>query len=63
MPLGDGEISLNPGEIANPVLTSSPTVPPPIEEESAHSGMQQTGQSRLKCREDIRRGITIGATP
>jgi serine/threonine-protein kinase len=49
--------SLNPGEIPNPVLTSSPTVAPPSEDESpVRICVQQTGHSRLRCAEEILRG-------
>ncbi|AQT80153.1 serine/threonine protein kinase [Mycolicibacterium litorale] len=43
--------------IPNPVLTSSPTVPPPVEDESpVRICMQETGHTRLRCAEEILRG-------
>jgi serine/threonine protein kinase, bacterial len=49
--------STSPGEIANPVVSSSPAVPPPYETESpVRICMQQTGQTRLRCAEEILRG-------
>lgn len=49
--------SLNPGEIPNPVLTTSPEVPPPYEDESpVRICVEQTGRSRLRCAEEIFRG-------
>jgi serine/threonine-protein kinase len=49
--------SMTPGEIPNPVVTSSPTVPPPPENESpVRVCMQQTGHSRLRCADEVLRG-------
>ncbi len=49
--------SLSPGEIPNPVVTTSPTAPPPYEEESpVLICMQQTGHSKLRCVGEIARG-------
>jgi len=49
--------SLTPGEIANPVVTTSPATPPPSEDESpVRVCMAQTGHSRLRCAEEILRG-------
>lgn len=49
--------SMTPGEIANPVVTSSPLVPPPPEDESpVRICMQQTGHSRLRCADEVLRG-------
>jgi serine/threonine-protein kinase len=49
--------SMTPGEIANPVVTSSPLVPPPSENESpVRVCMQQTGHSRLRCADEVLRG-------
>lgn len=43
--------------IPNPVLTTSPTVLPPVEEESpVRICMQETGQTRLRCAAEILRG-------
>lgn len=43
--------------IPNPVITSSPTVPPPLENESpVRVCMQETGHTRLRCAEEILRG-------
>lgn len=51
--------STSPGEIANPVVTSSPAVPPPYETESpVRICMEQTGHTRLRCAADILRGNT-----
>jgi serine/threonine-protein kinase len=49
--------SLNQGDVASPTVTTEPTESPaPIEEESpVRVCMQQTGQTWLRCREDIRR--------
>ena len=49
--------SLNPGDVPSPTVTTEPTeAPAPIEEESpVRVCMQQTGQTWLRCREDIRR--------
>jgi serine/threonine protein kinase, bacterial len=49
--------SLTQGAVASPTVTTEPTAEPlPIEEESpVRVCMQQTGQSWLRCREDIRR--------
>jgi serine/threonine protein kinase, bacterial len=49
--------SLNPGDVASPTVTTAPTEEPlPIEEESpVRVCMQQTGRTRLQCREEIRR--------
>ncbi|AQA06727.1 serine/threonine protein kinase [Mycobacterium sp. MS1601] len=49
--------STSPGQIANPVLSTSPTTPVPFETESpVRICMEQTGHSRLRCAEDILRG-------
>jgi serine/threonine protein kinase, bacterial len=49
--------SLSPGEIPNPVVTTPPVAPPPYEDESpVRICMQQTGQTRLRCAEEILRG-------
>ena len=49
--------SMSPGEIPNPVVTSSPVAAPPSEDESpVRICVQQTGHSRLRCAEDILRG-------
>ncbi|CAN5444974.1 serine/threonine protein kinase PknF [soil metagenome] len=49
--------STTPGEIANPVLSTSPTVPQPYETESpVRICMEQTGHTRLRCAADILRG-------
>lgn len=49
--------STSPGEITNPVVTSSPAVPPPSETESpVRICMEQTGHTRLRCAADILRG-------
>ena len=49
--------SMTPGEIANPVVTTSPTAPLPIENESpVRICMQQTGHSRLRCAEEVLHG-------
>jgi serine/threonine-protein kinase len=49
--------SMTPGEIANPVVTASPTAPLPIENESpVRICMQQTGHSRLRCAEEVLHG-------
>lgn len=43
--------------IPNPVVTSSPTVAPPVENESpVRVCMQETGHTRLRCAEEILRG-------
>ncbi|WP_445170440.1 serine/threonine-protein kinase [Mycolicibacterium sp. Dal123E01] len=43
--------------IPNPVVTSSPTTPPPTEDESpVRICMQETGHSRLRCAAEILRG-------
>jgi serine/threonine-protein kinase len=49
--------SLNQGDVPSPTVTTEPTeAPAPIEEESpVRVCMQQTGQTWLRCREDIRR--------
>jgi serine/threonine-protein kinase len=49
--------SLSQGTVASPTVTTEPTDQPlPIEEESpVRVCMQQTGQTRRQCREDIRR--------
>jgi serine/threonine-protein kinase len=49
--------SLNPGDVPSPTVTTEPTDEPlPIEEESpVRVCMQQTRQTRLRCREIIRR--------
>jgi serine/threonine-protein kinase len=49
--------SLSQGTVASPTITADPTDQPlPIEEESpVRVCMQQTGQTRRQCREDIRR--------
>lgn len=49
--------SMSPGEIPNPVLSTSPAVPPPDEDESpVQVCMQQTGHTRLRCVRDVLRG-------
>ena len=49
--------SVHSDQIPNPVLTSSPTVAPPSEDESpVRICMQETGHSRLRCAADILRG-------
>ena len=51
--------SMSPGEIPNPVLSTSPVSPPPYEEESpVQVCMQQTGHGRLRCMREVRRGDT-----
>jgi serine/threonine-protein kinase len=49
--------SLNQGDIPSPTVTTEPTeAPAPVEEESpVRVCMQQTGQTWLRCREQIRR--------
>jgi serine/threonine-protein kinase len=49
--------SLTPGEVPSPTITTEATdAPLPTEEESpVRVCMQQTGQTRLRCLEDIRR--------
>jgi len=49
--------SLSQGDVPSPTVTTEPTeAPVPIEEESpVRVCMQQTGQTWLRCREDIRR--------
>jgi serine/threonine-protein kinase len=49
--------SLSQGDVASPTVTNDPTdAPLPTEEESpVRVCMQQTGQTRRQCREDIRR--------
>ena len=49
--------SLNPGDVPSPTITTEPTDEPlPFAEESpVRVCMEQTGQTRRKCREDIRR--------
>jgi serine/threonine-protein kinase len=49
--------SLTQGDVASPTVTTEPTDEPlPIAEESpVRVCMQQTGQTRRQCREDIRR--------
>ena len=49
--------SLSQGDVPSPTVTTEPTeAPAPIEEESpVRVCMQQTGQTWLRCREDIRR--------
>ena len=49
--------SLRQGDVPSPTVTTEPTeAPAPIEEESpVRVCMQQTGQTWLRCREDIRR--------
>jgi serine/threonine-protein kinase len=49
--------SLSQGDVASPTVTTAPADEPlPIEEESpVRVCMQQTGQTRRQCREDIRR--------
>ncbi|EHB47057.1 serine/threonine protein kinase [Mycolicibacterium rhodesiae JS60] len=43
--------------IPNPVVTSSPVSPPPVENESpVRVCMQETGHTRLRCAEEILRG-------
>ena len=49
--------SMTPGEIPNPVVTTSPDSPPPYEEESpVRVCMQQTGHGRLRCTREVLRG-------
>ncbi|MCX2929716.1 serine/threonine-protein kinase [Mycobacterium sp. CVI_P3] len=49
--------SVHQGEIPNPVLTTSPTAIPPLEDESpVQICVQETGHSRLRCAADILRG-------
>ncbi len=49
--------SVNQGQIPNPVVTASPAVAPPSEDESpVRICMQETGHSRLRCAADILRG-------
>lgn len=49
--------STSPAEIANPVLTTSPSTPVPDETESpVRICMEQTGHTRLRCAADILRG-------
>jgi serine/threonine protein kinase, bacterial len=49
--------SMTPGQIVNPVVTSSPLVAPPPENESpVRVCMQQTGHSRLRCADEVLRG-------
>jgi serine/threonine-protein kinase len=50
--------SLSQGDVPSPTVTVDPTeVPLPIEQETPiRVCMQQTGQTRRECREDIRRG-------
>ena len=51
--------SMSPGEIPNPVVTTSAVSPPPYEEESpVQVCMQQTGHGRLRCMREVRRGDT-----
>ncbi|MCW2627384.1 serine/threonine-protein kinase [Mycobacterium sp.] len=49
--------SLNPGDVPSPTVTTAPTEQPlPIAEESpVRVCMQQTGRTRIQCREEIRR--------
>jgi serine/threonine-protein kinase len=49
--------SLNPGDVPSPTVTTAPAEQPlPIAEESpVRVCMQQTGRTRLQCREEIRR--------
>jgi serine/threonine protein kinase, bacterial len=57
--------SLSSGDVPSPTVPTEATdVPLPIEEESpVRVCMQQTGQTRLRCREDIRRSNGAGVTP
>lgn len=49
--------SVNQDQIPNPVVTSSPAIAPPSEDESpVRICMQETGHSRLRCAADILRG-------
>lgn len=51
--------STSSAEIPNPVVSSSPAVPPPYETESpVRICMEQTGHTRLRCAADILRGNT-----
>ncbi|WP_199256018.1 serine/threonine-protein kinase [Mycolicibacterium mengxianglii] len=51
--------STSPGEIDNPVLSTSPTSAPPVETESpVRICMAQTGHTRLRCAAEILRGNT-----
>src|SRR6267378_1040415 len=49
--------SLNPGDVPSPTVTTAPAEQPlPIAEESpVRECMQQTGRTRIQCREEIRR--------
>jgi serine/threonine-protein kinase len=49
--------SLNPGDVPSPTVTTAPAEQPlPIAEESpVRVCMQQTGRTRIQCREEIRR--------
>jgi serine/threonine-protein kinase len=57
--------SLNHGDVPSPTVTTEPTeAPVPIEEESpVRVCMQQTRQTWLRCREDIRRSNEAGGVP
>ena len=49
--------SVHSDQIPNPVLTESPSVPPPSEDESpVRICMAETGHGRLRCAEEIMRG-------
>jgi serine/threonine-protein kinase len=57
--------SLNPGDIPSPTVTPDPTEEPlPLFEESpVRVCMEQTGQTRRQCREDIRRSNGLPPLP
>jgi serine/threonine protein kinase, bacterial len=57
--------SVNQGDVPSPTVTTEPTeAPAPIEVESpVRVCMQQTGQTWLRCREDIRRSNEFGGVP
>jgi serine/threonine protein kinase, bacterial len=61
-PSGTTVWSLQQGDIPSPTVTTEPTVTPlPTEDESPiQMCMQQTGMTRLQCREAIRRGYGRG---
>jgi serine/threonine protein kinase len=56
---------LSQGDVPSPTVTTQPTDEPlPIEEETpVRVCMQQTGQTRLRCREDVRRSNQAGNVP
>jgi serine/threonine-protein kinase len=57
--------SLNQGDVPNPTVTTEATdAPLPIEEETpVRVCTQQTGQTRLRCHQDIRRSNAAGVAP